>query len=83
MSKYRVWNVVNPPSTPDFYPVESPREGYELIEKLASMQLRSSLVVSNAFGFEVFEDGEWGEWYSEDGENIDEWAAGRYREETR
>ena len=38
---------------------------------LADEQLNQDWIVSNVFGLEVFEDGEWCEWHDEDGCDID------------
>ncbi len=74
MSDLRVWNVVNPPSRALHFPVDSPDEAIAIINKLTDVQLRDKSVISNAFGLEVFEDGEWTEWYSDVGEDIMELA---------
>lgn len=66
--KLEVWNIINPPREP----VPNPREGHELICRLADDQLTMDWIVSNAFGLEVFEEGEWSEWYNEDGEDVDQ-----------
>lgn len=67
----RVWNSINAPSSMDYYKVESPREGQLLIAMLAEEQLERSDVQDNAFGLDVFEGGEWTEWFDEDGYDID------------
>ena len=72
MKKYRVWNVINPPSKPKYYPVGTPLLGYMLINRLANEQLKDKRIWANAFGLEVFEDGEWTEWYDEEGRDVDE-----------
>lgn len=72
MEKLRVWNVVNPPGKPYLFPVESPEEGARTIKRLAAQQLRDPNVYSNAFGLLVLEDGEWTEWYDEEGRDVDE-----------
>jgi hypothetical protein len=70
----RVWNVVNPPNEGERYPVKSPQHAHVLISALADSQLLQEDVVSNAFGLEVFHDGEWEEWYSGDGEDIGDYV---------
>jgi hypothetical protein len=70
----RVWNIINVPGEPVYYAVENPKHGAELINALARSQLLDKTIESNVFGLEIFEDGEWLEWESEDGENIQEWA---------
>ena len=71
MTKYRVWNFVNLLSKPDHYPVNSPEHGAELINALANSQLLDESITDNAFGLEVFEDGEWTEWMDEGGNDVD------------
>jgi len=68
----RVWNVINPPNKPAYYPVSTPQEAYKKIVELSAVQLMNPNVFSNAFGLEVFEDGEWSEWYNEYGEDVSE-----------
>lgn len=70
----RVYNIVNVPGTPVLYPVASPAHAFTLITALAQSQLLQPEVESNVFGLEVYEDGEWCEWYDEEGRDIDEWA---------
>ena len=70
MPKYRVWNVINPPNDAELIPVKSPVEGLKLIDKLTEQQLNDASIWGNAFGLEEFTDGEWSEWYSEDGDDI-------------
>lgn len=72
--KLRVWNIINPPAAPIRFPVDSPEEGARLIEKLANQQLQHDHIFANAFGLEVFEDGDWCEWYSDEGQDIDEFV---------
>lgn len=69
----RVWNIVNPPNDPEYYSVNNPEEAIVMINKLADAQLKNEFIECNAFGLEVFENGEWSEWYSEDGEDIIEY----------
>lgn len=66
----RVWNIINPPNEPNYHSVLAPRKGRDLIDLMAKQQLRIPAIVSNAFGLEVFEDGEWCEWYNESGDDI-------------
>lgn len=70
----RVFNIINPPNRGSFYPVSSPQHAYNLIERMAKAQLEMNSIHSNVFGLEVFEDGEWSDWYSEDGDDLDAWA---------
>ena len=67
----RVYWFVNPPSTPKHYPVKSPEEAKAKLDKLAQRDLRDSSVFDNAGGLQVYEEGEWTEWYDENGNDID------------
>jgi hypothetical protein len=71
-----VWNVVNPPRNPYLFPVDTPEEAKEMIEKLADAQLVTKAIVVNAFGLVEWDGEEWTEWGSEEGEDIDEWESG-------
>jgi hypothetical protein len=71
-TQYRVWNIVNPPNSPDYYYVNTPAEAHTLTNGLANAQLKNPAVHSNAFGFEVNKDGEWEEWYDDEGRDLDE-----------
>jgi len=70
MARYRVWNIINPPSPADFYDVASPDEARTLIDKLTKEQLQITSIVSNVFGLEEEVNGEWEEWYDEAGADI-------------
>lgn len=59
-------------------PVASPSEAQKLMTVLADYDIfqfknRIKPDYCNAGGLEVFEDGEWCEWNSEDGDDIDGW----------
>lgn len=71
---YYVWNAVNPPANMYWYGVASPENGARLIGVLAHEQLENDAIHSNAFGLVCYEDSEWVDWYSEDGEDIHQWA---------
>lgn len=69
----RVWCIINPPAYPHRHDVGSVVEAAEWIETEANKQLQNDEIWGNAFGLEVLEDdGEWCEWYSEDGDCIDD-----------
>lgn len=68
----RVWYVINPPNSPVCFPVNTPLHGKQLIEALADSQLLDASIISNAFGMDVFEDGEWFDWQDGDGNGIDD-----------
>ena len=71
--KLRVWNQINIGSGRiDYYDVDSAKEAKEIINTLADIQLKSPEIESNAFGLEEFIDGNWCEWYDEEGYSIDE-----------
>lgn len=78
-NKLRVWHIPQIPGEAFRVSVESPEEAAKVLEILAqydNFQFEQNVKpdYSNAAGLEVFEDGEWCEWYSEDGEDIDEYA---------
>lgn len=66
----RVWNIINPPNEPTFYPVNNPNHAKELIDALANSQLLQPEIDSNVFGLECFTKDGWEEWENEEGENI-------------
>jgi len=73
----RIWHIPLVPGTPFHVSVETPHEAAKLLQVLADYdQFRYEHYIksdySNASGLEVYEDGEWCEWYSDDGENIDD-----------
>jgi hypothetical protein len=69
---FRVWQVQNPPSPARHFAVKTPLEGILKINELVGEDLKDPCVEANAFGLEVFIDGEfgWEEWYSEDVDDI-------------
>lgn len=71
---YYVWNSINAPEQMMWFGVASPEEGARKIKQLAQEQLQNEWIHDNAFGLICREDGEWVDWYSEDGEDIKEWA---------
>lgn len=73
--KLRVWNIINPPNGAMHWTVQTPEEGYALMNREADAQLECDGIVSNAFGLEYFdeEDQEWYDWYSDEGEELDEY----------
>lgn len=70
-----VWVIVNPPHPPVRIPVKSPSEAAKLINEMAAIQLKDNDIHDNAFGLEEWDGVEWSEWYSEDGEDINDWEA--------
>lgn len=67
-----VWNIINMPSMPNHHPVIDIDHARRLIDCLAESQWLDDEIISNAFGLEVFDDGEWIEWHDEEGRDIDE-----------
>lgn len=68
----RIYNIINLPNMPEYYPVKDIHHAKELIDALAKSQLLDETIISNVFGLEVFEDGDWTDWYDEDGRDLDE-----------
>lgn len=82
----RVWHIPQVPGKPFYVPVQSPEEAIKVLDILADydqFQFQNNIKPDycNASGLEVFEGGEWVEWYNEDGEDIDEVA--NLREEAK
>ena len=67
----RVWWIRNPPSPNEYHVVSSPAGALNVLQKLTAADLGNPLVTANVTGLEVFEDGEWCEWYDEHGNDID------------
>jgi hypothetical protein len=65
--RYRVWVVRNPPSPKQTYPVRSPWHGAVLIAALAESDLLDPLVTTNVFGLQQFVEGDWEDWYNDEG----------------
>ena len=59
--------------THHLYPVDSPEQAIEVINKLAKEQVNDESIGWNALGLNVFEDGEWVELYSDEGDDIAEY----------
>ncbi len=70
----RVWHIQNPPAPPAWYEVDSPAAGARKIEELANVDLKNRDVWGNAFGLSVLEDGDWVDWYDNEGNDLDTWA---------
>ncbi len=56
----------------EYHVVDSPKEATNIIHTLTQIDLKNPNVTVNACGLEVFEDGEWCEWYDEDQRDIDD-----------
>lgn len=71
----RCWWVTNPPAPLEHATVQDVTEAKAWLSNRAKTDLaKGDLVDSNAGGLEIFEDGEWCEWYDHDGEGDDIWA---------
>jgi hypothetical protein len=76
----RVWHIPQVPMAPFHVPVKSLEEAGAVLNALARydlFQLEHNIKPDfcNAAGLEVYEDGEWSEWYSADYDGIDDWLA--------
>lgn len=72
----RVWWIPQVPMKPFIVPVETVGEARKLLDALAkydAFQFENLVKpdYSNAGGLSVFEDGEWTDWYDEEGNDID------------
>ncbi len=72
----RVWHIPQIPGKPFHVRVKNLREAKLLLKSLALYDLfqfenRIKPDYANAQGLEVYEDGDWEEWMSKEGENID------------
>lgn len=75
--KLRIWHIPQVPGEPFHVEVGSPEEAKKILDVLAAydaFEFENNIKYdySNASGLEVFEDGEWVEWYDDDGNDIDE-----------
>lgn len=70
--KLRMYYIRNPPSEPTYFNVKSLDEAKEKIDTLAKADLKDNGIGSNVFGLEEFVDGEWSEYYNDDGMDITE-----------
>lgn len=73
----RVWWIPQVPMKAFYTPVRNLREAKLLLDVLANydaFQFENNIKpdYANAGGLEVFEDGEWSDWYDEDGNDIDQ-----------
>lgn len=73
----RVWWIPQIPGKPFHVSVKDPKEAQLILRTLGQydqFQLEHNIKpdYSNAGGLDVFEDGEWCEWYDEMGYSIDE-----------
>jgi len=68
--KLRVWYVKNPPRDATNFSVLSIEAAKIKIHELTERDLEDEDIGSNAMGLEVFEDGEWTEYYNDQGQDI-------------
>ena len=73
----RLWWIPQVPGKPFYHNVKNPEEARLILDTLGDydwfLEAHGHRVdYSNAGGLEVFEDGEWVEWYDDDGNDIDE-----------
>jgi len=66
----RVWWIRNPPGPPEYHLVSDPVSAKDTLNALAEVDLRDDRVWGNAGGLEVYEGGEWYEWYDEEGRSM-------------
>ncbi len=66
----RIWWISNPPSPARYTLAESIDDAVQSLAILADLDIEDGVEV-NVSGLEVFKDGEWEEWYDEDGSDID------------
>ena len=79
--KLRVWWIPQVPMNPFYVDVRTIREAKLLLKALAEydlFQLANKIKPDfcNAGGLQEWEDGEWIEWYDDDGNDIDETEQG-------
>ena len=70
----RVWWIPQVPMKAFYVPVSSVAEGVKILDVLAEYDLfqfenRAKGDYANAGGLSMLEDGEWVDWYTEDGED--------------
>lgn len=75
----RVWHIPQIPGKPFHVSVDTPLEAVKIINLLAEydqFQFDENIKpdYSNVSGLEVYEDGEWCEWHSDNDEDIDEFG---------
>jgi len=76
----RVWWIPRIPMTPFYVPVQNLDEAKLILETLTrydSFQYETSVKPDycNTGGLEMYADHSWSDWYSERGEDFDEWLA--------
>lgn len=76
-----VWRIVNPPAKARHFAVPTPAVGAFFIQALSIADLGNGDIFSNVMGLNVYEDGEWIDWYDDDGEDIENYinVVGEYQ----
>ena len=69
----RVWHIQNPPRPATWYDVRSPIDGLGVMNELADRDIKAGIEMS-VIGLCVYEDGDWVDWYDNEGDDIDAWA---------
>lgn len=70
--KLRVWWIREVPNEPEYFEVADVDEAIAKLKELERADLANRFIQTNAGGLEVFEDGEWTEYYDEEGRDIDD-----------
>lgn len=78
-----LWRIINPPSEGQKFPVEDLEHAVGLYNALTASDLLDEGISSNAYGLEIFEDGEWYEWCGSECDDISELAEREYAQEMR
>jgi len=67
----RVWHLSNPPGKPLWIYTKSVDEAIVVLDSLAMYDLYlGDIIECNAQGLEIFDDGDWEEWQTDDGDDI-------------
>ena len=71
--KLRVWYIDRVPCDKSLYVnVKNVKEAILVIDALTRRDLKDERITDNAMGLQVFENGEWCDYYNKDGEDINE-----------
>ena len=73
-NKLRAYRIANIPRRNNHHTiyrtVKNPEEAFDFINRWAERDLKNESVEFNAFGLEEFIEGQWQEWYNEEGQDI-------------
>lgn len=67
----RVWWIREVPNEPEYFKVGNIDEAMAKLKELEMADLANRFIQTNAGGLEIFEDGEWTEYYDDQGRDID------------